>query len=65
MKRIVIDIDDAYATVLTVTAIGWTRHEVNVSTAAMDLEKADYAVIDSAGKFKPHKGETNEVETGD
>lgn len=65
MKRIVIDIDDAYATILTVTAIGWTRHEVNVSTTAMDLEKADYAVIDSAGKFKPHKGETNEVETGD
>lgn len=57
MKRVVIDIDDAYATVLTVTAIGWTRHEVNVSTAAMDLEKSDYAVIDSAGKFKPHKGE--------
>lgn len=65
MKRVVIDIDDAYATVLTVTAVGWTRHRVNVSTAAMDPEKSDYAVIDNVGKFKPHKGETNEVETGD
>lgn len=58
MKRVVIDIDDAYATVLTVTAVGWTRHGVNVSTAAMELKKSDYAVIDSAGTFKPHKGET-------
>lgn len=65
MKRVVIDIDDAYATVLTVTAVGWSRHGVNVSTAAMELKKSDYAVIDNVGKFKPHKGETNEVETGD
>ena len=65
MKRVVIDIDDAYATVLTVTAVGWSRHGVNGSTAAMELEKSDYAVIDNVGKFKPHKGETNEVETGD
>ena len=65
MKRVVIDIDDAYATVLTVTAVGWNRHGVNVSTAAMELEESDYAVIDNVGKFKPHKGETNEVETGD
>lgn len=62
MKRIVIDIDDAYATILTVTAVGWTLHEINVSTAAMELEKADYAVIDSAGKFKQRKGEANEAD---
>lgn len=50
MKKITIEIDDRYANVLTVTAVGRTWNTLDVTTHAIDLTKYDTLKIDEKGK---------------
>ena len=52
MKRVIIDIDDNYADVLTVSAVGGVPRILKVSTAAVNLNEHDYFRIDSLGYIK-------------
>ena len=53
MKRVILEIDDDYAGVLSVTAIGGTACGMKVSTYAVALEDCDRMIIDSVGKCTP------------
>lgn len=54
--KVIIDIDEKYARVLSITAIKSTGLETNVATAGVDLEKGQYLKIDDKGKL--HQIET-------
>lgn len=49
MKKVVIEINDKYSGVLSVTAIGGGINNINVSTGSVDLSKTDKIVIDEQG----------------
>ena len=50
MKKITIELDDNYGTILSITAVGHTKRGVNVSTSAIDAEKHNKIVIGCDGK---------------
>lgn len=50
--RVVLDINEKYGNVLTLTAIGAEFPTVKVSTHAMDLTKVDYVVLDEHGNWQ-------------
>lgn len=52
MKRAILEIDDNFDNILSVTAIGLELNGINVSTYAADLEKCERIIIDSTGKCK-------------
>ena len=54
MKRVVIDIDDNYARVLSFTAVGTVEHgeRLCVSINALDLSKHTYCEVDENGKVR-------------
>ena len=64
MKRVILDIDDRYANVLTVTLVGNTiqwdalKGELCVTTSSFDITKCDHITVDESGKF------TQEVQDG-
>lgn len=57
MKRVILDIDDRYANVLTVTLVGnlidWNalKGELNVTTSSFDIKKCDHITVGEDGKF--------------
>lgn len=59
MKRIIFDVDDAYASVISVTFVGSMFGGVRVSTRAADLTKHDYFSVDKNGDIIEHKTGTN------
>ena len=57
MKRVIFDIDDRYANVLTVTLVGnsvdWNmlKGELCVTTSSFDIKKCDHITVGKDGKF--------------
>ncbi len=57
MKRVILDIDDRFANVLTVTLVGHSVHwdalkgELHVTTSSFDITKCDHITVDEYGKF--------------
>lgn len=49
MKRVIIDIDDKYADILSISAVGLDSDSINVSTYAVDLKSCERIVIDNIG----------------
>lgn len=52
MKRVILEIADEYADVLSITVVG---HGVYVATNAMDLNQHTYCKIDENGKASVEK----------
>lgn len=50
MKRVTIDIDDDYAGILSITAVGFHIMNVKVASDVIDIEKTNYIGIDSTGR---------------
>lgn len=50
MKTITIEIDEKYAEILTITAIGRSGSVLNASTHACNLSKTSHIKIDENGK---------------
>lgn len=50
MKKITIEIDDAYGRILTISATGGDGRELRVTTAAFDIGKLNRISIDKRGK---------------
>ena len=50
MKRVILEIDDNFDNILSVTAIGLGLNGANVSTYAADLKSCERIIIDSTGK---------------
>lgn len=48
--RVILEIDKAYAGVLTLTAVGTSYLQTLVSTTAVDLSKANHLTINADGK---------------
>lgn len=65
MKRVIIDIDDNYASVLSVTATGEKHGRINVTVCAIDLNKCDHMVIDCNGNIKQLNRFGGEAENND
>lgn len=64
--RVILEIDEAYAGVLTLTAIGTSHLHTLVSTTAVDLSKANRLTINADGEWtldSQHYGERKENET--
>lgn len=63
MKRIILDIDDRYAHILTVSLVGssisWeTSHcDTYVTTSAFNLDEGDHITVDENGKFMQKENE--------
>lgn len=57
MKRVIFDIDDRYANVLTVTLVGnsvdWNmlKGELCVTTSSFDITKCGHITVGEDGKF--------------
>lgn len=57
MKRVILDIDDRYANVLTVTLVGHSVHwdalrgDMHVTTSSFDITKCDHITVGEDGKF--------------
>lgn len=65
MKRVIIDIDERYASVLSVTAIGGNHSSMNVLTHAIDLNKCDHIAIKHDGKVECFYRFEEEAENND
>lgn len=50
MKKITLEIDDKFASLLTVSTVGHNSHEVNVTTCAVDITKYNRITIGHDGK---------------
>lgn len=48
---VILEIDEKYANVLTVTAVGCTAFQTVVATHAVDLSKCNHLILDKNGKF--------------
>lgn len=51
MKRVTIDINDAFATGLTMTAMGADAHELRSVVVLVDPHRENYVRIDDTGEF--------------
>lgn len=51
MKRVTIEIDDLFATGLTMTAMGADAHELRSVAVLVDPNKENYVLIDDTGRF--------------
>ena len=51
MKRVTIDVDDAFATGLTMTAMGADAHELRSVAVLVDPNRENYVRIDDTGRF--------------
>ena len=51
MKRVTIDIDDAFAMALSITAAGSDVVELRMSNVLMSPKKFNYVMIDDAGNY--------------
>lgn len=49
--KVILEIDDKYANVLTVTAVGCDGFQTRVATHATDLSKNSYLTLDKNGKW--------------
>ena len=47
--RVIIDLDEAYAGVLSVTAVASSQFQTRVSATAIDLTKHNHLVLDADG----------------
>ena len=57
MKKVTIEIDERYGTILSVTAVGQTPYEVCVSTGVVSLRETDKIKFDENGKVQTSKEE--------
>lgn len=51
MKRVTIDIDDAFAMALSITAAGIDGVKLRISNVLMSPKKFNYVMIDDKGKY--------------
>ena len=51
MKKLIIEIDEKYGGVLSITAVGINHFETCVSTKAIDLSKCNFLAIGEDGKW--------------
>lgn len=51
MKRVIIEIDDKYSDILSITAVGLGPGCVDVSTHAVNLDNCEQIIIDSTGTY--------------
>ena len=51
MKKIIIEIDEKYGDILSITAVGINYLETCVSTKAIDLSKCNFLSIGEDGKW--------------
>lgn len=51
MKRVTIEVDDAFATGLTMTAMGADAHELRSVAVLVDPNRENYVRIDDTGRF--------------
>lgn len=65
MKRVIIDIDDRYASVLSVTAIGGRYSGMDILTHAIDLNECDHIAIKHDGKVECFHRFEGEAENND
>jgi hypothetical protein len=49
MKKIVLEIDDRFGDVLTISCAGFDGNTVNVTTSAIELQKTDRVFVDQKG----------------
>lgn len=49
MKRVIIDISDKYADILSISAVGLDSNNINVSPHTVNLENCERIVIDNTG----------------
>lgn len=54
MKRVILDIDEKYATVLSITVIG-CNNGVDVAPRAVDITKYDHITIDENANWEETK----------
>jgi len=57
MKKIILEVDEKYADVLSITLIGsyrngYTQYGVNVASRALDIRSVNHIVCDDEGKLK-------------
>lgn len=57
MKKVTIEIDDKYASVLTITAVGIHRNETDVTTGAVDISKNNKIIFDHNGRMVAYNAE--------
>lgn len=50
--KVILEIDEAYAGVLSITAVGTSYLETRVATHAVDLSKNSHLVLGADGKWK-------------
>ena len=51
MKRVTIEVDELFATGLTMTAMGADAHELRSVAVLIDPNKENYVRIDDTGRF--------------
>ena len=51
VKRLTIEVDDAFATGLTMTAMGADAHELRSVAVLIDPNRENYVRIDDTGEF--------------
>ena len=51
MKRVTIDVDDAFAMALSITAAGSDGVKLRMSNVLMSPKKFNYVMIDDAGNY--------------
>lgn len=50
MKKVLIEINDNYASAISITVIGGGLYNINIATGSADLSKTDKIIIDENGK---------------
>lgn len=55
--KVILEIDDKYAGVLSVTAVGSNGLTTCVSATAVDLSKSNFLILGNDGKWTSGKGE--------
>ena len=52
IMRVILEIDEKYANVLSVTLVGCAAFQTVVTTHAVDLSKCNHLIVDENGKFE-------------
>lgn len=55
MKTITIEVDNNFATILSITLVGYVGYNINVTTAALNITDGMKLNIDADGKTKENK----------
>ena len=55
MKRVILDIDDKYANILSLTLVGLDPKETSATIAVVDINNGDHIAFDSNGDMSQRK----------